>query len=279
MNWDTISAYTSLQHNIFGFKSQSKLLPHATANAMNPVDSLLRDYSIVDLSFALEENVPYVSTHAPFKHIPWESPAIGQPANTFALFLDEHTGTHVDSTMHFPHTGRHWIDQIPIRDFIGRCGVIDCKRKQARDVVTSDDVRKWEEDYCKLGEIDALLLNFGWHKKFKLLPRGRNYLEGWPGLSGEAAEVIAKSGVRLVGCDTIGLDAEGAEGFPAHHVLLSKEVKIVESLANLDAAPPVGGLFMAVPLKIVGGSGSPVRAFVFAPRKGQIRARRRAAFI
>ena len=239
---------------------------------MSAVDSLLRDYTIVDLTFRLEENVPHYFTHAPFKHIPWESPAIGQPGCTFALFLDEHTGTHVDSTMHIPDTGRHWIDQIPIRDFVGRCGVIDCKRKQDRAVVTSDDIRKWEQEYCKLGEIDALLLNFGWQEKYKLLPEGRDYLEGWPGLSREGAEVIAKSGVRLVGCDTIGLDAEGTEasGRPrleAHQVLLSNEVKIVESLANLDAVPPVGALFVAVPLRIVGGSGSPVRAFVFAPRK------------
>lgn len=234
---------------------------------MSAVDKLLRDYSIVDLSFGLEENVPCVATHAPFKHIPWESPANRQPAYTFGLFLDEHTGTHVDSTMHFPGTGRRWIDQIPIREFIGRCGVIDCKRKKARALVTPDNITEWEKDYCKLSDIDALLFNYGWQKKYKPLPKGRHYLEGWPGLSREAARYIIRCGVRLVGCDTISIDAEGAAGFPAHHLLLSKEVKIIESLANLDAAPAVGGLLMAVPLKIVHGSGSPVRAFVLAPRK------------
>jgi kynurenine formamidase len=231
---------------------------------MSAVDNLMKEYSIVDLSLSLEENVP---THAPFKHIPWESPAVGQPANTFALFLDEHTGTHVDSTMHFPATGRRWIDQIPIREFIGRCGVVDCRRKRPKELVTSDDIVGWEKEHRGLSEIDALLLNYGWYEKYKPLPQGRHYLEGWPGLSRQAAEYVIRSGVRLVGCDTISIDADGAEGFPAHHVLLSNEVKVVESLANLDASPPVGGLFMAVPLKIVLGSGSPVRAFVFAPRK------------
>jgi kynurenine formamidase len=180
--------------------------------------------------------------------------------------LDEHTGTHVDSTRHFPGTGRRWIDQIPIGEFIGRCGVVDCKHKKARALVTSGEIIKWEKDHCKLSQIDALLFNYGWQRKYKHLPEGQRYLEGWPGLSGEAAKYIVRSGVRLVGCDTMGMDAEGA-GFPAHHVLLSKEVKVIESLANLDVAPAVGGLLMAVPLKIVHGSGSPVRAFMFAPRK------------
>ena len=236
---------------------------------MSVVDRLLRDYSIVDLSFALEENIPWVETHTPFKHIPWETPGLadGHTAYTYGLLMDEHTGTHVDSTMHFPHTGHRWIDQIPIREFIGRCGVIDCRHNKPGTLVSEDDLIHWEKDHCKLSDVDALLFNFGWHRKFKPLPEGRSYLGRRPGLSRQAARYIVASGVKLVGCDTMSLDARGTNGSPIHCILLSKEVKVIESLANLHLAPPTGGLLMAVPLKIVHGSGSPVRAFMFVPRK------------
>jgi kynurenine formamidase len=234
---------------------------------MSSIENLLRSYSVVDLSFALEEGIPYFPTHAPFKHIPWESPANGQAAFTFGIFMDEHSGTHVDSTMHFPRTGRRWIDQIPISEFIGRCGVIKCKGMKDRALVTPRDIKNWEKKHGKLRELDVLLFNYGWDRKFKHLPSGSKYLKGWPGLSAEAAKYIVESGVKLVGSDTISADADRTDGFPAHQILLSNEVKIIESLANLDAAPAVGGLFMAVPLKITHGSGSPVRAFIFTPKK------------
>jgi kynurenine formamidase len=233
-----------------------------------PADDLLKNYSILDLSFELQENIPYFPTHAPFKHISWETPANGA-AYSFGLFLDEHSGTHVDATMHFPHTGRRWIDQIPIREFIGPSGVVDCRRKTDRELVSVGDLKKWEEKHSKIRDVDVLLFNYGWGRKFKPLPRGRAYLEGWPGLSPQAAKYIVKCGVRLVGCDTISIDSDGAHNFPAHHILLSKEVKVIESLANLNAAPPVGGFFIGVPMKIVHGSASPVRAFMLVRKRDQ----------
>jgi kynurenine formamidase len=235
---------------------------------MIPTDDLLNNYSILDLSFKLQENIPYFPTHAPFKHIAWETPANGA-AYSFGLFFDEHSGTHVDATKHFPHTGRRWIDQIPIGEFIGPSGVVDCRRKKNRELVSVRDLKRWEEKHSKIHDVDALLFNYGWGRSFRPLPSGRAYLEGWPGLSPQAAKYIVNCGVRLVGCDTISIDPDGTQGFPAHHILLSEEVKVVESLANLDAAPPVGGIFMAVPLKIAHGSASPVRAFMLVQKRRQ----------
>jgi kynurenine formamidase len=72
-------------------------------------------------------------------------------------------------------------------------------------------------------------------------------------------------GAALVGCDTLAIDAAGSEESPAHHALLGNEVYIVENLNNLGALPPFC-LFVALPLKIRGGSGSPVRAVALVPR-------------
>jgi kynurenine formamidase len=90
-------------------------------------------------------------------------------------------------------------------------------------------------------------------------PSGRRFLEDWPGLSGEAAKYLVGKGVSLVGCDTLAIDAAVSTENPAHYALLGSEVYIVENLKNLDRLPPFC-LFLALPLKIRGGSGSPVRA-------------------
>lgn len=234
---------------------------------MDSLGEFLRQYFLVDLSVVLEDGVPYYPTHSPYKHVIWESPHLGHPAYSYALFLDEHTGTHVDSTAHFPNTGRRWIDEIPIEEFMGNCAVLDCKDKSPGGLVSPDDVRVWESKHGKVEGKRAVLFNFGWYEKWKLLPEGRAYLDSWPGLSKEAADYLVASGVTLVGCDTIAIDAHGASGFPAHHVLLSREVKIVECLSNLDSLPPVGSFFVAVPLRVKHGSGSPVRAFAFVPKR------------
>ena len=74
-----------------------------------------------------------------------------------------------------------------------------------------------------------------------------------------------EKGVALVGCDTLSVDAAVSEATPAHQALLGNEVFIVENLKNLGVLPPFC-LFMALPLKIRGGSGSPVRAVALVPR-------------
>ena len=95
--------------------------------------------------------------------------------------------------------------------------------------------------------------------------KGRRFLEDWPGLSGEAAEYLVGKNVSLVGCDTLAIDATVSTKNPAHYALLGKEVYIVENLNNLDRLPPFCH-FLALPLKIRDGSGSPVRAVALVPR-------------
>jgi kynurenine formamidase len=81
----------------------------------------------------------------------------------------------------------------------------------------------------------------------------------------EAAEYLVGRGVALVGCDTVSVDAAASVESPAHYALLGSEVYVVENLKNLGTLPPFC-LFVAFPLKIRGGSGSPVRAVALVPR-------------
>jgi kynurenine formamidase len=109
------------------------------------------------------------------------------------------------------------------------------------------------------------LIRYGWDRRWAAGPEGRRFLEDWPGLSGEAAEYLVGKGVSLVGCDTLAIDATVSTENPAHYTLLGAEVYIVENLKNLERLPPFC-LFLALPLKIEGGSGSPVRAVALVPR-------------
>ena len=70
----------------------------------------------------------------------------------------------------------------------------------------------------------------------------------------------------MVGCDTLAVDAFGSEEHPAHYALLGNEVYIVENLKNLEVLPP-WSFFVAFPLKVKGGSGSPVRALALVPNE------------
>ena len=114
-----------------------------------------------------------------------------------------------------------------------------------------------------------MLVRYGWDLRWATGPEGRRFLQDWPGLSGEVAEYLVEKEVALVGCDNLAVDAAGSQENPAHHALLGNEVYVVENLKNLNRLPPfclfVALPLVALPLKIRGGSGSPVRAVALLP--------------
>ncbi|HKS97534.1 MAG TPA: cyclase family protein, partial [Terriglobia bacterium] len=105
-----------------------------------------------------------------------------------------------------------------------------------------------------------VLFNFGWAVHWSLRPGDQRYVTNWPGVSMEAAEYLAGRSVAALGVDTLSPDApEALRASPIHPVVLEKQVLIIENLTNLDLLPDFF-VFLALPLKIRGGSGSPIRA-------------------
>ncbi len=221
----------------------------------------------VDLSHTLEEGIPAWPTHARFSSVPYESQALGDVATHRGLTLSEHTGTHMDAPLHFvPEGPAHYgTDRIPLERLAGRAATIDAAGLGAGGLLGPDRIRAWEREHGPIEPGDRVLFRYGWDGRWATGPEGRRFLEDWPGLSGGAAEYLVGRGTALVGCDTLAVDAAGSEENPAHHALLGNEVYIVENLNNLGALPPFC-LFVALPLKIRGGSGSPVRAVALVPR-------------
>jgi kynurenine formamidase len=228
-----------------------------------PFDS----YEWIDLSHTLEEDIPAYPTHARFGRVIYESYDYGDGALHFGLTMGEHTGTHMDAPLHFiPEGPAHYgTDEIPLDRLAGRAATIEVTDLEAGDLLGAGRIEAWEAEHGPIEAGDRVLIRYGWDRRWATGPDGRRFLEDWPGLSGEAAAYLADKGVSLVGCDTLAVDATVSTENPAHYALLGNEVYIVENLNNLDLLPPFC-LFLALPLKIGGGSGSPVRAVALVPR-------------
>ncbi len=221
----------------------------------------------IDLSHTLEGGIPAWPTHARFSSTVYESQALGDVATHRGLTLSEHTGTHMDAPLHFVPGGpaHYGTDGIPLKRLAGRAATIEATDLGAGDLLGADRIRAWEWEHGPLEPGDHVLFRYGWDGRWATGPKGRRFLEDWPGLSSGAAEYLVGRGAALVGCDTLAVDAAGSGENPAHHALLGNQVYIVENLNNLGVLPPFC-VFLALPLKIRDGSGSPVRAVALVPR-------------
>jgi arylformamidase len=219
---------------------------------------------LVDLSHCLEEGIPTYPTHARYFRNDWT--AMGDIAKMHQLVLGDHTGTHVDSPCHFPVSGPHAtvsVDQLRPDALTGRCVTISLDPPPApNDMVSARALTEWEEQHEAIRAGDIVLLDFQWGRsRWGRGEAGFAYLQNWPGIGRDAAELLRDRNVRAVGTDCVSLDSgDGGRGeLPAHFTLLTAGVLIIENLANLQELPPVS-FFLAFPLRISGGTGSPLRA-------------------
>jgi kynurenine formamidase len=224
----------------------------------------LRHARAVDLSQTLEEHMPHYPTHSKFFHNLWGSYWHGGRSLTYQLVMNEHSGTHVDAPAHFISDAQPQahvtIEHVAPTRLLGRGARLDCRDLQEGDYVSRSFVTAWEAQHGGLREGDVVLFNFGWAKHWGLRPRDARYVENWPGVSTEAAEYLIAKPVAAIGVDTLSPDPpEALRTGPVHPVVLAKQVLIIENLANLEQLPDFF-LFLALPLKIRGGSGSPIRA-------------------
>jgi kynurenine formamidase len=224
----------------------------------------LRKAQVVDLTQALEEHIPNYPTHSKFFHNLWGSYWHGGRSLTYELIMNEHNGTHVDAPAHFISDAKPeahiTIDRIPLTRLMGRGVRLDCRGMQEGDYVSRDFVTSWEAAHGALEGGDIVLFNFGWSAHWGLRPHNQRYLEDWPGVSMEAAEYLLAKSVAVIGVDTLSPDPPKAlQTNPIHPVVLEKQLLIIENLTNLERLPDFF-LFLAFPLKIRAGSGSPTRA-------------------
>jgi len=223
-----------------------------------------RSARLVDLSQTLEEHMPHYPTHGKFFHNLYTSYWHGDRALSYQLVMHEHNGTHVDAPAHFisdANPPAHvTIDQIPPTRLMGRGVHLDCRSFREKDCVSRSFVVVWETEHGALRADDIVLFDFGWSAYWGLRPDNRRYLADWPGVGRDAAEYLIEKSVAALGVDTLSPDPPAALAKdPIHPLVLEKGVLIIENLANLEQLPDFF-LFVALPLKIRQGSGSPIRA-------------------
>lgn len=187
------------------------------------------------------------------------------------IHVGEHTGTHFDAPVHWV-TGKdlpdNRCDTIPPGRFVGPGCVIDVSAEAAADhdfLLTPDRIRAWEDDHGGIPAGAWALVRTDWSKRTDPEAFLNVHDDGphSPGLRKDATELLIERDVLGVGVETVGTDAGQAGTFDPpfpNHTLMHGAGKFgLASLANLDRLPPTGSLVIAAPLKIVDGSGSPLR--------------------
>jgi len=234
---------------------------------------------IVDLSHVYDSQTIYWPTAEGFQ---LRRDAEGVTASGYyytanSFFTAEHGGTHIDAPVHFAE-GRQTVDKIPLERLIGSAVVIDVAEQSERDAdyqVSAADFQRFEREHGTIPTDAIVLLRTGFARRW---PGAERYLgttergaDGarklhFPGLHPDAARwIVANRRIRAIGIDTASIDYGPSTLFESHRILYESDFPAFENLAALDRLPPTGALVIALPMKIGGGSGAPLRAIAVLP--------------
>ena len=234
----------------------------------------------VDLSHDFSEETPYWVTAEPFKRTTVAEGMTpgGFYYSAYNYSAAEHGGTHIDSPVHFAQ-GKKTVDQVGLEQLIAHGVKIDVSGKAANDRdyrITVDDIKAWETSNGKMPEWCIVLFQTGFGSKW---PDKKSYLgtdqKGpdavkdlhFPGLHPDAAKwLVENRKIHAVGLDTASIDYGQSTNFESHVALMTNNIPAFENVANLDKLPAKGFHVVALPMKIKGGSGAPLRIVAFLPQ-------------
>ncbi len=253
--------------------------PTAAPTAALAPASVFPRGTLVDLSHAYEAGAIFWPTAERFR---LDKVADGMtPAGYYYasnnFFTSEHGGTHMDAPVHFAQ-GRQSADQVPLDNLVGAALVIDITEPSNRNAdyqVTTDDLQRWEQQNGAIPRDAILLLRTGFSRHW---PDAARYLGTaergeqavaklhFPGLHPDAARwIVANRPVKAIGIDTASIDYGQSTLYESHRTLYDKNIPAFENLTNLDRLPAKGAWIVALPMKIKGGSGAPLRAMAIVP--------------
>jgi kynurenine formamidase len=234
----------------------------------------------IDMTYTYDESTIFWPTAQPFE---LEVVAAGMTeggyyyaANNFCTA--EHGGTHLDAPVHFAE-GRHAADQIPLERLVGPAVVIDVSAAAGDDPdyrVAVRDLEAWESEHGRIPDGAILLLRTGWGARWpdraRYLGTPRSGPEAvpelhFPGLHPEAARwLVENRRIDALGIDTPSIDYGQSARFESHQVLYGENIPAFENVAALERLPATGAYVIALPMKIGGGSGGPLRMVGVIPR-------------
>jgi kynurenine formamidase len=265
-----------MKWSVLGWLLLSGLLGSPCADAQ---DIDLSRYRLVDLTHSYNAETVYwptaPSTFTRTRDAWGETPG-GYFYSSFSFCTPEHGGTHLDAPLHFAANARATAD-IPLEQLVAPAIVLDVQPQATRDRnyrVTAADVEAFERTHGPIAPGTIVIVRTGWSRFW---PNAREYLGddrkgadarlSFPGVGEDAARLlIEQRRVAVLGIDTASIDYGPSTDFIAHRIGAARGVPNLENLANLDKLPVRGAIVIALPIKIDGGSGGPVRVIALVPR-------------
>lgn len=232
----------------------------------------LQHAKIIDLTHPFDEHTLYWPNSPggfELKKLAYGPTPGGYFYSSFAFCAPEHGGTHLDAPIHFAEHGRT-IDQIPLSQLVAPAVVIDVSSKTKANAdycLTAADVKAWEAKHGKIASGTIVLLNTGWASRYgdrkayfgDDTPGATNNLH-FPSFGEDAAKLLVhERRVAAIGLDTPSIDYGPSTNFIVHQIAMGANVPGFENLMNLDQLPARGATIIALPMKIAGGSGGPLR--------------------
>ena len=250
--------------------------PPAPAADPARLATLLAAGSWVDLSYSFDSTTIYWPTAQPFRLevVSAQRTAAGYYYAANNIAAAEHGGTHLDAPVHFAE-GKHATDQIPLDQLIGPAVVVDVTSQvtaEGADYQITPQLLESAGVDSLAGKI--VLFRTGWGDRW---PDRARYLGTaktgpaavpelhFPGIHPNAARWLRDRGVKAVGIDTPSIDYGQSQTFETHQLLFAADIPAFENVAHLDRLPATGAFVIALPMKIGGGSGGPLRIVAWIP--------------
>jgi kynurenine formamidase len=228
---------------------------------------------VIDLTYAFDASSVYWPTAEPFK-LETDFEGVTDKGYFYSAYrysAAEHGGTHLDAPVHFAK-GRHTSDEIPLEQLIGQAVVIDVTKQCVGNpdyLVSVADFEAYEKQNGRIADGTIVLLRTGFGKFY---PDRKKYLGTeergadavpklhFPGLDPAAARWLTQNrSIKAIGLDTASIDRGQSTLFESHRTLFDKNIPAFENVANMDQLPVKGFTVIALPMKIKGGSGGPLR--------------------
>lgn len=240
----------------------------------------VQQYRLIDLSHAYDSQTLYWPSRPPMS-FELQRLAFGDTprgwfyaANRFCT--PEHGGTHLDAPVHFYRSGQT-AEQLPLEKLLAPGVRIDVRTQAQKDRnyrLTREDLLAYEKRVGPIRPGTIILMHTGWSRFW---PNRKEYFGDesredaskleFPSYGIEAARfLVEERKVAMLGVDTASIDYGRSQDFDVHRMAAASGVGGLENLTNLDQLPETGFVVIALPMKIAGSSGGPVRVVALVPR-------------
>ena len=211
---------------------------------------------IWDISRTLSDELAEWPGDEPFHFRLTKTLAEGQSVNLGGISMSVHNGTHADAEFHFDANGES-IEKAPLEIYLGRAIVVDLTeaflQSKEKHLITIEDLQPHAEE---IAETSRLLIKTGRWNNSAVFP------DRIPVIAADIAAWLQKNGVKLLGLDLPSVDEIDSKSLQNHHALSGAGIALIESL---DLSRVGSGIYnlAALPLKIAGGDGAPMRAILW----------------